>query len=113
MGWLAERVGLATCTVSTTLQQKGRKPHRMRTDNSRREPAFAEEVPDVLGLCLNPPGKAIIPSVHVKTQIQALDAAKRLVRSRSFGIFGNPPVSLMYFASKKAAREHVEALITS
>jgi transposase len=37
------------------------------------DPKFAEKVQDIVGLCLNPPDKALVLCVDEKSQIQALD----------------------------------------
>jgi hypothetical protein len=38
---------------------------------------FVEKVQDIVGLCLNPPDKALVLSVDEKNQIQALVAGRR------------------------------------
>lgn len=54
-------------------QEENLKPHRSGTFKLSKDPAFAEKVADVIGLCLDPPGGAVVLSIDDKTQMQALD----------------------------------------
>ena len=60
-------------SVHTIWKAHGLKPHLTRTFKLSRDPAFSEKVEDIVGLYLNPPGKALVLSVDEKSQIQALD----------------------------------------
>jgi hypothetical protein len=59
--------------VSDILRAHGVKPHLTRTYKVSRDPAFAAQVTDVVGLYLDPPEHAIVLSVDEKTSIQALE----------------------------------------
>jgi transposase len=55
------------------------KPHRLKTFKISNDPHFADKVVDVVGLYLNPPGNALVLSVHEKKQIQALDRTQPML----------------------------------
>lgn len=46
----------------------GLQPHRMRQCKLSKDPAFVDELPDVLGLYVDPPAQAVILSVDKKSQ---------------------------------------------
>jgi hypothetical protein len=52
--------------VAELWQQAGLRPHRQGTFKVSRDPAFAEKVADVVGLCLDPPGGAVVLSIDEK-----------------------------------------------
>ncbi|GAQ51471.1 hypothetical protein [Streptomyces acidiscabies] len=52
------------------------KPHRSGTFKLSKAPVFAEEVADVVGLYLDPPGGAVVLSVDEKMRVQALDRTR-------------------------------------
>jgi hypothetical protein len=51
----------------------GLNPHRLRTFKLSNDPNFAATVQDIVGLYVDPPEHALVPSVDEKSQIQALD----------------------------------------
>jgi transposase len=55
------------------------KPHRQGTFKVSKDPAFAAKVADIVGLYLQPPGRAVVLSIDEKTQIQALDRTQPLL----------------------------------
>ena len=69
---LAPVVGVNPKTVYRVWQAHGLKPHRPRTFKLSRDPQFVEKLTDVVGLCLNPPDKALVFCADEKIQIQAL-----------------------------------------
>jgi putative transposase len=48
-------------------------PHRARSFKLSNDPFFIEKVSEVVGLCLNPPDKALVLCVDEKSQLQALE----------------------------------------
>jgi len=70
---MAKAQGVSRMTVHRIWKKYNIKPHLMRTFKLSHDPRFVEKVPDVVGLYLNPPDKALVFSVDEKTQIQALD----------------------------------------
>jgi transposase len=48
-------------------------PHRVESFKFSKDPDFAPKVRDIVGLYMNPPGKAIVLSVDENSRIQALD----------------------------------------
>ncbi len=70
---MAKAVGIAPSSVQAIWKAHGLKPHLVATFKLSNDPRFAEKVEDVVGLYLNPPGRAIVLSVDEKSQIQALD----------------------------------------
>jgi transposase len=70
---LAREVGLTQSAVSRIWRAFGLQPHRQQTWKLSRDPLFIEKVRDVVGLYLDPPERAVVLCVDVKSQIQALD----------------------------------------
>jgi transposase len=70
---MAREVGLSQSAVSRIWRAFGLPPHRQETWKLSRDPLFVEKVRDVVGLYLDPPERAVVLCVDVKSQIQALD----------------------------------------
>src|SRR5580692_5731791 len=70
---MAQAQGVSRATVQRIWDAHGLQPHRTKTFKLSRDPRFLEKLTDVVGLCLNPPDKAIVLCVDEKSQIQALD----------------------------------------
>ena len=70
---LAAQVGLSQSAVSRIWRAFGLQPHRQQTWKLSRDPQFVAKVRDVVGLYLDPPERAVVLCVDVKSQIQALD----------------------------------------
>ena len=70
---LAAELGLSQSAVSRIWRAFGLQPHRQETWKLSRDPQFIEKVRDVVGLYLDPPERAVVLCVDVKSQIQALD----------------------------------------
>jgi transposase len=70
---MAREVGLTQSAVLRIWQAFGLQPHRQETWKLSKDPQFIDKVRDVVGLYLNPPERAVVPSVDEKSQIQALD----------------------------------------
>jgi len=70
---LAAELGLSQSAVSRIWRAFGLQPHRRETWKLSRDPQFIAKVRDVVGLYLDPPERAVVLCVDVKSQIQALD----------------------------------------
>ena len=70
---MAKRVGVSSATVQRIWSDLGLQPHRVDTFKVSNDPKFEEKLVDVVGLYVNPPGKAIVLCMDEKSQIQALD----------------------------------------
>src|SRR5213596_1850238 len=70
---LARRCGLSQTAVSRIWRAFSLRPHRIKTFKLSKDPLFIDKVPDIVGLYLNPPDKALVLCVDEKAQIQALD----------------------------------------
>jgi transposase len=70
---MAREVGLSQSAVSRIWRAFGLQPHRTQTWKLSRDPQFVAKVRDVVGLYLDPPERAAVLCVDVKSQIQALD----------------------------------------
>jgi transposase len=70
---LAAQVGLSQSAISRIWRAFGLQPHRQETWKLSRDPQFVAKVRDVVGLYLDPPERAVVLCVDVKSQIQALD----------------------------------------
>src|SRR5438477_4254117 len=70
---LAAELGLSQSAVARIWRAFGLQPHRSETWKLSRDPQFIDKVRDVVGLYLDPPERAVVLCVDVKSQIQALD----------------------------------------
>ena len=70
---LATELGLSQSAVARIWRAFGLQPHRQQTWKLSRDPQFVAKVRDVVGLYLDPPERAVVLCVDVKSQIQALD----------------------------------------
>jgi transposase len=70
---LAAQLGLSQSAVARIWRAFGLQPHRQETWKLSRDPQFIAKVRDVVGLYLDPPERAVVLCVDVKSQIQALD----------------------------------------
>jgi len=70
---LAAQLGLSQSAVARIWRAFGLQPHRQETWKLSRDPQFVAKVRDVVGLYLDPPERAVVLCVDVKSQIQALD----------------------------------------
>ena len=70
---MAEEQEVSKNTVNRLWQLHNIKPHLSGTFKLSRDAKFLEKPPDVVGLYLNPPDKALVLCLDEKSQIQALD----------------------------------------
>ena len=70
---MAKAQGLSQPTIHRIWKRHRLQPHRVETFKLSRDKHFIEKLPDVVGLYLNPPDKALVLCVDEKSQIQALD----------------------------------------
>ncbi len=70
---MAKAEGVSSATVQRVWSARGLKPHLVKTFKLSNDPHFEEKLIDVVGLYLNPPGKAVLLCMDEKSQIQALD----------------------------------------
>jgi hypothetical protein len=70
--------------VANLWRDNGLKPHRQYTFKVGKDPAFSEKVVDIVGLYLDPPEGALVPSVDEKALVQGagLDPATAAHRVR-------------------------------
>ena len=73
---MAKEMGAGHTTVQRIWKEHGLKPHLTRAFKLSNDPKFAEKVSDAVGLYLNPPDKAVVLCIDVKSQIQALDRSQ-------------------------------------
>ena len=72
-------MGLSKIAVTRIWSAFGPQPHRQESFKLSRDPLFAEEVRDIVGLYLDRPLKAMVLCVDEKSQIQALDRTKPIL----------------------------------
>ena len=70
---MAAATGMSQSAISRIWRAFGLKPHLVETWKLSADPQFIEKVRDIVGLYLDPPGKALVLAVDEKSQIQALD----------------------------------------
>jgi transposase len=73
---MARRSGLSQSTVGRIWHRFDLKPHLVDGFKLSTDPMFVEKVVDVVGLCHNPPEKAVVLCVDEKSQVQALDRSQ-------------------------------------
>ena len=73
---MAEAVGIPPSSVGRIWAEAGLKPHLTKSFNISNDPMFEEKVTDIVGLCLDPPERAVVLCLDEKSQIQALDRTR-------------------------------------
>ena len=79
---MAKVQGLSEASIRRIWKRHNLKPHLIETFKLSRDKLFVEKLPDVVGLYLNPPDKALVLCVDEKSQIQALDRTQPLLPMR-------------------------------
>lgn len=79
---LAARLGVPPSTVHDVWKRHDLKPHKVRRFKLSKDPKFEEKVVDIVGLYLAPPERSLVICVDEKTQIQALDRTRPLLKVR-------------------------------
>src|SRR3954451_15066355 len=70
---MAEAVGVSLRSVQRVWAAHELQPHRVRTFERSRDPAFLAKLAAIVGLYMAPPRHAVVLSVDEKSRIQALD----------------------------------------
>ena len=70
---MAKAAGVSISSVQRIWRAHGLQPHRMRQFKLSRDLQFAAKLHAIVGLYVEPPAHAVVPSVDEKSQIQALD----------------------------------------
>ena len=76
---MAEKTGLSQTAIVRIWHAFGLQPHRVENFKFSKDPQFIEKVRDIVGLCLNPPDRAIVLCVDEKTQVQALNRTQPIL----------------------------------
>jgi transposase len=76
---MAKATGLSAMAISRIWRAFDLQPHRVETFKLSPDPQLIDKVRDIVGLYLNPPAHAVVFSVDVKPQIQALDRTAPLL----------------------------------
>ncbi|MFF7920921.1 IS630 family transposase, partial [Streptomyces mirabilis] len=97
---MAKEMGLSQSSVSRIWRALGLQPHRSETFKLSTDPYFIDKVHDVVGLCLDPPERALVFCVDEKSQIQALDRSQ-------------PVLPMMPGVPERATHDHVRAGTTT
>ena len=79
---LAEQCGVSFATAARIWRRWGLKPGKAETFTFSTDPELEAKIRDGVGLCLDPPAKAVVACIDEKTQIQALDRAVPIVPMR-------------------------------
>ena len=72
-------MGADPVTVHRFWRRYGLKPHVKKSFNLSRDRQFEEKVFDVVGLCQNPPEKAIVFGVDEKARTEALERNRAIL----------------------------------
>src|SRR5437763_4066065 len=70
---MAAETGFSHTTIRRMWAAFGLQPHRSQTFKLSSDPLFVDKVRDIVGLYLSPPNRALVLSIHEKSQIQAPD----------------------------------------
>ena len=70
---MAEVQGISVSSVQRIWRSHGLQPHRTRLFKLSNDPQFAAKLREIVGLYVDPPAHAVVPSIDEKSQIQALD----------------------------------------
>jgi transposase len=79
---MAASQNVSAATVQRIWKKHKLQPHRVESFKFSNDPEFAPKVRDIVGLYMNPPEKAIVLSVDVKSQIQPLDRTQPILPLR-------------------------------
>lgn len=79
---LAERLDVSPSTVRDVWKAHDLKPHKVRRFKLSTDSRFEEKVVDIVGLYFDPPERSLVLCVDEKTQIQALDRTRPLLKVR-------------------------------
>ena len=79
---LARRLGISQTIVHRLWQRHDIQPHRVEQFKLSNDPCFEGKVPDIVGLYLNPPERALVSCVDESSQIQALDRSAPILPLR-------------------------------
>ena len=80
---MAKAQGLSRMTVQRIWKAHRLQPHRLQAFKLSRDPQFVEKRRDVVGLCLNPPQRALVLSVDEKR----MNGRERMVLDFDKGAF--------------------------
>jgi transposase len=70
---MSRHAGISASSVQRIWSKNDLKPHRVKTFKLSNDPKFEEKFWDVIGLYLDPPGKALVLCCDEKSQCQALE----------------------------------------
>jgi transposase len=76
---VAAETGVSKSTVQRYFSLFGLQPHRSKSFKLSNDAFFVEKVRDIVGLYLNPPGKALVLCVDEKSQVQALERTQPIL----------------------------------
>jgi transposase len=79
---MAKAVGVSVSSVQRIWRAHGLQPHRVRQFKLSKDPNFAAKLCDIVGLYVNPPAHAIVPSVDEKAKSRRSIAPSPACRSR-------------------------------
>jgi hypothetical protein len=67
---MAEAVGISPSSIGRIWAEAGLTPHQTRSFMVSNTPLFEEKVTDIVGLCLDPPDRAVVPFVMPEACVQ-------------------------------------------
>lgn len=79
---MAKETGVSPATVHRIWQEHHLQPHRVQRFKLSTDPDFVRKIPDIVGLYLSPPDKALVLCIDEKSQIQALDRTQPILPLR-------------------------------
>ncbi len=79
---LGDHLGISFATVARIWRKWDLQPWRVETFKFSTDPELEAKGRDVVGLCLNPPDKAVVVCIDEKSQIQALDRTAPILALR-------------------------------
>lgn len=79
---MAKAKGVSPATVHRIWQEHHLQPHRVERFKLSADPDFVAKVRDIVGLYLDPPDRALVLCVDEKSQIQALERTRPILKLR-------------------------------
>ncbi len=76
---VAAETGISKSTIQRYFDLFGLQPHRSKSFKLSNDAFFIEKVRDIVGLYLNPPGKALVLCIDEKSQVQALERTQPML----------------------------------
>lgn len=76
---MAQEMGMTQNAIVRIWRAFGLQPHRVEGFKFSKDPQLVKKVRDIVGLYMNPPGRAVVLSVDEKSRVQALNRTEPIL----------------------------------